>query len=65
MKITKTEKVWLGLTVLFYVLYNIPGLPSMGSSGGMLIHASLTIIPLWIVTYVGMAKVYKVYKIKE
>ncbi|WP_434130903.1 hypothetical protein KIAC18_002401 [Sporomusa sphaeroides] len=50
----KTEKWWLGLTVLFFTLYNIPGLPAYGDSNAALWHGALTIIPLWIVVYGGM-----------
>lgn len=64
MKITKAEKIWLFLVVLFFILYNLPGVPSMGDEKGMFIHALLTVVPLWIITYAGMAKVYKVYKLK-
>ena len=65
MKITKTEKIWLLLTVLFYGLYNLPGVPAYGNSRGMFIHALLTIVPIWILAYAGMARVYKIYKIKD
>ena len=32
---------------------------------GLKIHALLTVIPLWILGYAGMKKVYGVYKLKE
>lgn len=65
MKLTKIEKIWLLLTTLFYVLYNLPGVPGLGDSGGMIIHASLTIIPIWVVTYVCMPLVYKKYRLRK
>lgn len=65
MKITKTEKIWLFAVILFYVLYNLPYVPAYGDSKAMLIHAACTIIPIWIAVYVGLAKVYKTYKLKK
>lgn len=65
MKVTKTEKVWLFLVVLFYVLYNIPGVPKYGSTKGALMHGALTIIPLWVIIYFGMFKVFKKLKLKD
>lgn len=65
MKVTKAEKIWLFLTVLFYGLYNFPGLPAYGNSKAMGIHAALTLIPIWIVSYGGMHKIYQIYKLKE
>ena len=50
----KTEKWWFGLVVLFYALYNIPGLPAYGDSNATILHGALTIIPLWIISYGGM-----------
>lgn len=61
----KTEKVWLILVVLFYVLYNLPGVPAYGDTKGAVIHAVLTVVPLWIIIYVGMAKIFKQQKLKE
>lgn len=65
MKITKTEKTWLFLTVLFYVLYNIPGVPAYLDAKGLLIHGALTVIPLWICVYVGLVKVLRKYRLKK
>lgn len=65
MKITKAEKIWLFLTVLFYVLYNIPGIPAYLDSKGLLIHGALTVIPLWICVYVGLFKVLRKYRLKK
>ena len=61
----KTEKWWLGLTVLFYALYNLPGVPSYGDARGALIHGALTVIPLWVLAYVGMVTVNKQRVLKD
>ncbi|MDP4128373.1 MAG: hypothetical protein Q8912_15760, partial [Bacillota bacterium] len=61
----RTEKWWLGLVILFYVLYNLPGVPNYHDARGALIHGALTIIPLWIITYVGMSVVHKQRKLKH
>lgn len=65
MKVTKTEKIWLGLTVLFFSLYNLPGVPAYGDARGLLVHALLTVLPLWICVYAGLFKVLRRYKLKK
>jgi len=65
MKITKAEKIWLALTVLFYVLYNLPGIPGYNDARGLIIHALLTVVPLWICVYVGLFKVLRQYRLKK
>jgi hypothetical protein len=50
----KTEKWWLILVILFYLLYNLPGIPSYGNIRGALLHGVLTLVPLWISIYVGL-----------
>jgi len=65
MKMTKVEKVWFILVVLFYVLYNLPGVPPYYEAVPTMIHALLTVVPLWIIVYVGLARVYKTYKLKD
>ena len=65
MKITKTEIIWLALTVLFYVLYNFPGIPGYYDARGLIIHALLTVVPLWICVYVGLHKVLRKYRLKK
>ena len=65
MKITKAEKIWLFLTVLFYGLYNIPGIPAYLDAKGLLIHGALTVIPLWICVYEGLVKVLRKYRRKK
>lgn len=65
MKLTKIEKRWLGATVLFFVLYNLPGVPAYGDAHGLLLHALLTVLPLWICVYVGLYFVLRKYKLKK
>lgn len=65
MKITKTEKIWLTVVIVFYILYNLPFVPVYHNSLGTLIHGAITLIPLWIAVYVGLFKVCKIYKLKE
>jgi len=55
----KTEKWWLGLTILFFALYNIPGFPAYGDPITAIWHGALTVIPLWIVIYYGLFRLYK------
>jgi hypothetical protein len=50
----KTEKWWLGLVVLFFILYNLPGVPHYGDPHATILCGALTIVPLWIIVYVGM-----------
>lgn len=64
MKVSRAEKIWLGLAVLFYALYNIPFFPSYGDSTALIIHGALTVIPLWIVVYAGYSIVCRKYKLK-
>lgn len=61
MKFTKAEKVWLIVVVLFYVLYNLPMVPSYDSPAGTLVHALLTLVPLWVSVYIGLFKVARTY----
>lgn len=61
----KSEKVWLSLTLIFFALYNIPGIPAMGDAKGMFIHAFLTLVPIWLIAYFGMYKVYKDKKLRQ
>lgn len=65
MKITKTEKIWLALTVLFFALYNLPGVPGYNDAKGLIIHGLLTVVPLWICVYVGLFKVLRKYRLKK
>lgn len=65
MNVTKVEKIWLITTIVLFLLYNIPGVPMYGNDNGLLVHGILTVIPLWIVSYVGMTKIYKIYKLRE
>lgn len=61
----KTEKWWLGLVVLFYVLYNCPGFPAYGDAVAAIWHGALTLIPLWIISYVGMIKLNKQRRLRN
>lgn len=61
MKLKKSEKLWLIAVIGFYFLYNIPHFPAYGDTHGTLIHAVLTLIPLWVFVYVGMFKVFSEY----
>jgi len=65
MRVTKSEKIWLVVVTALYALYNFPGLPAYNEAVPMLVHAALTVIPLWIAVYIGMHKVYKVYKLRD
>jgi hypothetical protein len=65
MKITKVEKIWLLVVTIFYLLYNLPYVPAYNDPKGMFIHAAVTIIPIWVFVYIGLNKVYKVYKLKK
>ena len=65
MNVTKTEKIWLILTVIFYILYNLPGVPPYGEAIPTLIHALLTVVPIWIIVYVGLVRVYRIYKLRD
>jgi len=60
-----TEKWWLGLTVLFYALYNVPGFPVYGDANAALWHGALTILPLWIIVYGGMAILHKQRRLRK
>jgi hypothetical protein len=65
MKLTKTEKIWLAVVVIFYALYNLPGVPPYYEPVPTMIHALLTVVPIWISVYIGLAKVYKVYQLRD
>lgn len=65
MKITKTEKLWLFFTVLFFALYNLPFVPAYGDERGMLLHAALTLFPLWLSIYIGLARVFRIYRVRN
>lgn len=65
MKIKKSEKIWLGSVLFFFIMYNIPFLPAYNNVAGTLIHGVLTLIPLWICVYVGLFKLCKNKEDKE
>ncbi|MGI6030815.1 MAG: hypothetical protein ACOX7F_04855 [Eubacteriales bacterium] len=64
MKLTRGEKIWLIATVLLFVLYNLPFVPSYGDSIGTLIHGALTVVPLWIVSYAGLRHICRQYPLR-
>jgi hypothetical protein len=64
-KYKTTEKWWLGLVVLFYALYNFPGVPAYGDAHGALLHGACTILPLWIISYAGLIILTKQRKLKK
>lgn len=64
-KYKTTEKWWLGLIILFYALYNVPGVPAYGDSTGALWHGALTILPLWITSYGGMILLTRQRRLKK
>lgn len=65
MKLTRTEKIWLAVVIVFFALYNIPGVPAYGDSVGCIIHGCLTVVPLWIASFVGFRAVNRIYRLKE
>ncbi len=65
MKITKTEKIWLAAVFIFYICYNLPFVPPYGHAKATLIHAMITLVPLWISVYVGLVKVCRIYRIRD
>jgi len=65
MKVTKAEVIWLVLTIIFYVLYNLPGVPAYYDQVGAMVHAIVTVGPLWVVVFVGTKIVYKKYELRK
>lgn len=65
MKVTRTEKIWLVLGVLFYLLYNFPGFPKYNDPVMTIVHGALTVIPIWVVCYAGLYIINKKYKIRN
>ena len=65
MKITKTEGIWLIITTILYIAYNIPGVPPYNQPTATLIHAALTVVPIWVITYIFLPKVYRIYKLRN
>ncbi len=60
----RTEKIWLALVIIFYVLYNLPGIPPYGKPDATLWHALLTIVPLWAIIYFGLITLIKQRRLK-
>ncbi len=65
MKVTKMEIIWLVLTTIFYVLYNLPGVPAYYDQTGAIIHAIATVGPLWVIVYVGTKISFKKYEMRK
>lgn len=65
MKITKTEKIWLAVVLIFFLLYNLPFVPPYRNAVATIIHAIVTVIPLWIAIYAGFVKVCRIYRLRE
>lgn len=65
MKFTKTEKIWLAVVALFFVLYNLPFVPKYNHAAAAILHGAVTLIPLWISVYVGLVKVCRLYPLRE
>lgn len=64
MKLTKAEKWWLCSTLFFFALYNLPGVPAYGDAKGLIVHALLTVLPLWACVYLGLYHVLKQYRLR-
>ena len=60
-----TERWWLALIVLFYLLYNMPYYPEYGDSNAALWHGALTLIPLWITVYAGLFRLNKMRQLDK
>ena len=45
--------------------YNIPGVPPYNQPTATLIHAALTVVPIWVITYIFLPKVYRIYKLRN
>lgn len=65
MKITKEEKIWFISAAVFFLLYNLPCVPPYGNAAATILHAALTVIPLWICIYVGFVKICRIYRLKD
>lgn len=65
MKLTKTEKIWLIVVCIFYIAYNLPFVPHYGHAKATILHACLTLIPLWISVYIGLVKVFHIYRLRQ
>lgn len=65
MKLTKPEKIWLTFVIIFFFLYNMPFFPAYGRSKATVIHAVLTIAPLWFCVYFGLVRICRKFKLKK
>lgn len=57
MKLTKAEKIWIAVVVIFYFLYNLPFFPKYYMPKAAILHMIITVIPLWIAIYIGFFKI--------
>ncbi|MCC8029610.1 MAG: hypothetical protein LIO75_07440 [Lachnospiraceae bacterium] len=65
MKLTKAEKIWLAAVIIIYACYNLPFVPPYGHARATLIHALITLVPLWIAVYVGLVRVCRIYRLRD
>lgn len=65
MKLTKAEKIWLTFVIIFFFLYNMPFFPAYNHSRATIIHALLTIAPLWFCVYLGLVRMCRKFKLKK
>lgn len=64
-KLRRTEIIWLVAVTVFYLLYNLPGVPRYGDAPGMMLHAVLTIIPVWVAVYIGLIRVNRLEALRD
>lgn len=48
-----------------FVLYNLPGVPAYGNAYGLIVHALVTVLPLWVCIYIGLFRVLRKYRLKK
>lgn len=65
MKLTKPEKIWLICVIVFFFLYNMPFFPAYNHSKATIIHALLTVAPLWFCVYFGLVRICRKFKLKR
>lgn len=62
---TKTEGIWLIITTTSTSPTTSPGVPPYNQPTATLIHAALTVLPIWVITYIFLPKVYRIYKLRN
>ncbi len=65
MKLLRSEKLWLATVTLFFLLFNAPGVPTYHDAVGLLVHALMTIVPLWVAVYVGLVAMARAWPLRE